>query len=175
MWQTRIVWIMVIASTTSASATACARKSTVLFVAATDTPIQVSAISKLLRVSSTSSSYPPTMDHAVCICLHLSVSQTNGCTIQKSLHILAQPSACTKDSQCVDYGHCENGRCACNNVCPDNYDPVCGSDGHTYANLCDMQETACQEHKMVISAHKGACSKITFYSALVVVYQLCSL
>ncbi|XP_062500515.1 agrin-like [Corticium candelabrum] len=68
-----------------------------------------------------------------------------------------QPKACFKDSQCADYGHCENRLCVCDAFCPEEYKPVCGSDGHTYANACEMQVTSCHEQKMIISVRSGPC------------------
>ncbi|MDK2413810.1 Kazal-type serine protease inhibitor family protein, partial [Aphanizomenon sp. 202] len=41
--------------------------------------------------------------------------------------------------------------------CPANYDPVCGSDGVTYPNLCDLQLADCLSDADIALAHQGEC------------------
>ena len=43
--------------------------------------------------------------------------------------------------------------------CPEEHNPVCGDDGHTYPNECMMQWSACKQMKKLQVAHKGECKK----------------
>lgn len=71
----------------------------------------------------------------------------------------AEPNPCLEDSDCDYYGHCVDHQCTCNRVCPAIYAPVCGSDWHTYSNLCELQSKACHEKTMIYSVHQGPCGK----------------
>lgn len=69
--------------------------------------------------------------------------------------------ACSK-IRCKHYKVCavdKKGRakCACNDACEAVDDPVCGSDGVTYSNACELNATACKSKARIAEQHEGAC------------------
>uniref|UniRef100_A0A671PNW6 Agrin n=1 Tax=Sinocyclocheilus anshuiensis TaxID=1608454 RepID=A0A671PNW6_9TELE len=49
--------------------------------------------------------------------------------------------------------------CECSDVCPQDQDPVCGSDGHTYSSSCQMKAMGCALQKQIQMQHKGPCDE----------------
>ncbi|XP_072039204.1 uncharacterized protein [Amphiura filiformis] len=47
----------------------------------------------------------------------------------------------------------------CPDVCPTNYSPVCGTDGQTYTNQCQLEVEACTNNRQLTVAHTGSCPK----------------
>ncbi|XP_063584897.1 four-domain proteases inhibitor-like isoform X2 [Penaeus indicus] len=54
-------------------------------------------------------------------------------------------------------GECQARRETCDLLCPANYDPVCGSDGVTYPNLCNLLAADCLSENNITLAHPGEC------------------
>ena len=69
--------------------------------------------------------------------------------------------SCAK-KQCEFFGICvskNDGTAEC--VCPlcdkDNFKPICGDDGMTYANMCYLKKKACMSMKMIKAVRDEAC------------------
>lgn len=62
-----------------------------------------------------------------------------------------------------DYGaHCvqKNGQAHCEcPLCGNEFDPICGSDGISYGNLCKLQLEECRHHRNIHLLYKGLCSE----------------
>jgi len=48
----------------------------------------------------------------------------------------------------------------CNLACLRNYEPVCGTDGQTYGNACELQSTSCLKKSGVAVAYSGECQTV---------------
>ena len=44
-------------------------------------------------------------------------------------------------------------------MCTQEFRPVCGDDGKTYANRCEMEKEACEEGRTVAVRREGPCKR----------------
>ena len=66
--------------------------------------------------------------------------------------------------KCPPYATCEinmygDPECICPSVCLRIDSPVCGSDGKTYENECEVRIKSCKTEALVKISHKGQCGK----------------
>ena len=60
----------------------------------------------------------------------------------------------------------------CQLMCPRNFRPVCGSDGQTYSNECELKVASCQAQTSIEVVSQGACGQCvtwrrpSFYATL---------
>ncbi|ELU01806.1 hypothetical protein CAPTEDRAFT_176237 [Capitella teleta] len=48
----------------------------------------------------------------------------------------------------------------CDLACTFDFNPICGNDGVTYGNMCQLTTQACLKRKPISIAHRGACEEI---------------
>ena len=69
--------------------------------------------------------------------------------------------------KCGFFARCEvrNGSagCVCPEICPQFVDPVCGSDGVTYDNTCELQKASCEQEKHIKVMMNGSCGEMEYY------------
>ena len=67
--------------------------------------------------------------------------------------------------KCGYYAKCEvrNGSagCVCPALCPAVLRPVCGSNGVTYGNLCELKRDVCKKEEFIKVVNEGPC-KLNF-------------
>uniref|UniRef100_A0A8B9H0Q1 Agrin n=1 Tax=Astyanax mexicanus TaxID=7994 RepID=A0A8B9H0Q1_ASTMX len=95
------------------------------------------------------------------VCSDGSKMPANGASAPKSCTELK----CLFGASCVE----ENGQAHCECPSPDcdqkNKTKVCGSDGVTYADQCQLRTIACRQDKEIIVKHLGQCTGETVHSA----------
>ena len=69
--------------------------------------------------------------------------------------------------RCPYYASCkdlERGfKCQCPVACPKTRLAVCGTNGKTYANECELQKQSCWERKWIYVKSLGSCSKFVMH------------
>ncbi|GBO03091.1 Agrin, partial [Araneus ventricosus] len=102
------------------------------------------------------------------VCGNDGVSYINECELRvaactKQLYItVASRGPCDLciNVHCKYGARCEDGRCVCPTECPENYDPVCSSDGTTYRNECEMRRAACEQTMELSVLIYGECEDV---------------
>lgn len=62
---------------------------------------------------------------------------------------------CHAGQECVVVD--SNTACVCRKSCPDHENPVCGSNGMTFPNHCELHRTSCLERKKIAIKYDGEC------------------
>ncbi|ELV12779.1 Agrin [Tupaia chinensis] len=84
--------------------------------------------------------------------------EATACTLGREIRV-ARRGPCDRCGQCRFGALCEaeTGRCVCPSECVASAQPVCGSDGHTYASECELHVHACTHQISLHVASVGHC------------------
>ncbi|XP_035966069.1 agrin isoform X8 [Halichoerus grypus] len=87
--------------------------------------------------------------------------EATACALGREIRV-ARRGPCDRCGQCRFGALCEaeTGRCVCPSECVASAQPVCGSDGHTYASECELHVHACTQQislHVVSAGHCQAC------------------
>ena len=78
-----------------------------------------------------------------------SLTEPDPCKLSKCSHPLHKCVRTSSVSMCI----CPPSACTM------EYDPVCGSDGKTYANNCVLKEIACERSQNITLKNQGECEE----------------
>jgi len=94
------------------------------------------------------------------ICFKLGVCE-NAIKISDSCCVGAEgPCArhsCGHGASCVERSGMANCECP---TCSSHYEPICGSDGISYGNECQLRLEGCRHRRTIQVVHSGLCSKL---------------
>ncbi|XP_030883003.1 agrin isoform X1 [Leptonychotes weddellii] len=84
--------------------------------------------------------------------------EATACALGREIRV-ARRGPCDRCGQCRFGALCEaeSGRCVCPSECVASAQPVCGSDGHTYASECELHVHACTQQTSLHVVSAGHC------------------
>ncbi|XP_006886016.1 PREDICTED: LOW QUALITY PROTEIN: agrin [Elephantulus edwardii] len=99
------------------------------------------------------------------VCGSDGVTYTSMCELETTACILSRDIRVARKGPCDRCGKCqfgalceaETGRCVCPSECVASAQPVCGSDGRTYASECELHVAACTHQINLQVASVGHC------------------
>ncbi|XP_072222987.1 agrin isoform X2 [Leuresthes tenuis] len=82
------------------------------------------------------------------------------CTEQRDLRVVSQGECKTCGGIVCPWGtQCVQNLCECPQCSDEGYSPVCGSDGNTYDNECELRRFSCMREKRIDVAKPGSCDE----------------
>lgn len=64
---------------------------------------------------------------------------------------------CSINSDC--HFNQSKAQCVCSQNCGPVFMPVCGSDGNTYDNYCELEKSSCATGELITISHNESCCK----------------